>query len=274
MSGVSPPADLIVIPARFGSTRLPGKPLMQLAGRSLLARVVDVAQAAAVQVGRCQLGVATDDARIADHASALGVDAVLTPATIDSGTARAYAAAQQMASRPAIVVNLQGDAPFIPPGIVTGLIQALRSGVVDVATPVFQLDWNRLDRLRTHKRTAPFSGTTCIRGHDGRAIWFSKAVIPAIRNEAALRSEALSPVWQHLGLYGYRMAALEWFANTPPGPYEQLESLEQLRFLEHGWSIMTVAVEAPERILSGIDTPEDLHAAEAAIAQFGDPFLG
>lgn len=264
---------LIVIPARFGSSRLPGKPLLKLAGRTLLERVTAVARKAAELDGGCDVVVATDDTRIADHASSLGVDVALTPAELDSGSARAYAAASARSSQPAFVINLQGDAPFVSPAIVAGLMNTLRGETADVATAVYQLDWERLDRLRAHKISAPFSGTTCVRGSDKRALWFSKTILPAIREEKIRRStEAMSPVWQHLGLYGYTMAALEWFASTAPTPYERLEGLEQLRFLESGKIILTVEVDPPEHAMSGIDTPADLALAEAAIDRLGDPF--
>lgn len=264
--------DLIVVPARFGSTRLPGKPLLKIAGRTLLERVVATARAASGLAGNCEIVVATDDERIVTHARDLGAEVALTNTALDSGSARACAAAEQRSRLPKRVINLQSDAPFIPPSIVAGLIATLRAGEADVATPVYQLDWDRLDRLREHKQTAPFSGTTCVRGEDGRALWFSKTILPAIRDEAGLRAVPLSPVWQHLGLYGYRMAALQWFASAAPTPYEQLEGLEQLRFLESGRTIATVEVEVPQHALSGIDTPADIVAAEAAIARLGDPF--
>jgi 3-deoxy-manno-octulosonate cytidylyltransferase (CMP-KDO synthetase) len=268
------PADLIVIPARFGSARLPGKPLLKIAGRTLLERVAAVARAAAAQAGGCDVVVATDDQRIADHATALGVEVTLTSTGLDSGSARAGAAARARPSLPALVINLQGDAPFIPPAVVAGLIDTLRQGSADVATPVYRLDWTRLDRLRAHKVAAPFSGTTCVRAADGRALWFSKTILPAMRDEAELRSEPVSPVWQHLGLYGYRMAALQWFTSAAPSPYERLEGLEQLRFLENGWTVTTIEVNPPKHALSGIDTAADLALAEAAIARLGDPFQG
>lgn len=265
-------SDLIVVPARFGSTRLPGKPLLKIAGRTLLERVTAVAQVAAAQAGECDVVVATDDERIADHARGMSVEVVLTPPALDSGSARACAAAGARPSCPGLVINLQGDAPFIPPSVVAELIDTLRRGTADVATPVYRLDWERLDRLRAHKATAPFSGTTCVRASDGRALWFSKTILPAIRDEAGLRTEPFSPVWQHLGLYGYRMAALEWFAAAAPTSYERLEGLEQLRFLESGRTIVTIEVPPPEHALSGIDTPADLSLAEAAIVRLGDPF--
>lgn len=265
--------SLIAIPARYGSSRLPGKPLLRLAGRTLLERVVAVAAQAAENVGQCEVVVATDDDRIADHAVAIGVAVAMTDPALASGTKRVHAAMVQSATAPHTVVNLQGDAPFVPVDIVVQVLRALKTQAADVVTPVFQLDWERLDRLRAHKQTAPFSGTTCIRAADGRAIWFSKAIVPAIREEARLRQEAMSPVWQHIGLYGYSAAALGWFAGqSEPGQYELLESLEQLRFLEHGRTIHTIAVDAPPQMLSGIDTEADLAMAEAAIARYGDPF--
>ena len=239
----------------------------------MLERVVAVARTAADQAGDCDVVVATDDARIADHARAIGAEVALTQAALDSGSARAHAAACARPSPPALVINLQGDAPFVPPAVVAGLIATLRGSGADVATPVYQLSWDRLDRLRQHKLTSPFSGTTCVRDEQGRALWFSKAILPAIRSEDALRKAGpLSPVWQHLGLYGYRMSALAWFAAAPQSRYETLEGLEQLRFLEGGKTIATVEVEQPVHAMSGIDTPADLALAEAAIARFGDPF--
>jgi 3-deoxy-manno-octulosonate cytidylyltransferase (CMP-KDO synthetase) len=267
--------DLIVVPARFGSTRLPCKPLLPITGRSLLERVVAVARAAAGLAGGCDVVVATDDGRIADHAREIGAEVAMTDTALDSGSARACAAARARPGSPALVINLQGDAPFIPPPVVAGLIETLRNSAADVATPVYRLSWDRLDRLREHKQISPFSGTTCVRDEDGRALWFSKTILPAIRNEAALRAAgALSPVWQHMGLYGYRMSALEWFAAAPASRYEQIEGLEQLRFLEGGRIIATVEVDQPLHAMSGIDTPADLTLAETAIARFGDPFPG
>ncbi|MEM6584873.1 MAG: manno-octulosonate cytidylyltransferase [Pseudomonadota bacterium] len=265
-------SDLIVIPARYGSTRLPGKPLLKLAGRTLLERVVANARRASELAGGCDVVVATDDPRIHDHVLSLGAQAIMTPASLNSGSARAQAAASQCEVPPERVINLQGDAPFISPTTIAALIDALRNGEAGVATPVYQLDWGRLDRLREHKKSAPFSGTTCVRDEAGRALWFSKSILPALRSEEELRERPMSPVWQHLGLYAYTMEALDWFGHAPQGIYEKLEGLEQLRFLEHGRSIATVPVEPPQHALSGIDTAHDLDLAEEAIARLGDPF--
>lgn len=264
-------SDLVVIPARYGSTRLPGKPLLKIAGRTLLERVVANARSAAQMVGDCDLVVATDDERIADHAAEIGVRVIMTDRSLTSGSARSHAAAAKCGS-PDRIISLQGDAPFIPASTVAALVDRLRKGNASVATPVFQLDWDRLDKLRAHKKVAPFSGTTCLRDKQGQALWFSKTILPALRNEEKLRQSLMSPVWQHLGLYAYSRDALDWFVSQDEGDYEQLEGLEQLRFLENGWSIATVPVAPPEHALSGIDTPQDLAIAEEAIARLGDPF--
>ena len=269
-----PQHDLIVIPARYGSTRLPGKPLVTIAGRTLLERVVAVARQASRLAGMTEFVVATDDPRIEAHASSLGCETIITSTEISSGSGRAYAAARARNVRPDIVVNLQGDAPFIEPATIARLIEAARSTTAAVATPVTRMTWTELDRLRGHKIRAPFSGTTCIRAPDGRALWFSKAIVPAIRNEALLRQTSdISPVFQHLGLYAYRYQALEEFERTPPSHYEQLEGLEQLRLLEMGLDILTVEVPSPRHAVSGIDTTEDVELAEALIAQLGDPYI-
>jgi 3-deoxy-manno-octulosonate cytidylyltransferase (CMP-KDO synthetase) len=268
-----PPA-LIVIPARFASQRLPGKPLIPIAGRTLLERVVAVAREGARRVGNADVVVATDDARILDHTRSLGCDALITDAAISSGSGRAWAVAREREIAPSMVVNLQGDAPFVQPATIAALIAALRGSALGVATPIVRLSWEALDILRRHKQSSPFSGTTCTRRADQRALWFSKAVIPAIRGEAQLRQEGpLSPIFRHLGLYAYRLEALGRFEATAPTPYELLEGLEQLRFLESGEDILTVEVAAVPHAMSGIDTPADVAMAERLIADHGEPHL-
>jgi 3-deoxy-manno-octulosonate cytidylyltransferase (CMP-KDO synthetase) len=262
---------LLVIPARWGSTRLPGKPLIEIAGRTLLSRVVEVARRAAALAGEAEVLVAADDERVADHAERLGCAVAMTDPAITTGSGRVLAAS---AGRDAdLLVNLQGDAPFTQPTSVAALVAAMRGTAAEVATPVVRLGWAELDALRGHKLVAPFSGTTCVRAPDGRAIWFSKTVLPAIRGEAELRTrEPRSPVFQHVGLYAYRPHALARFEATPPSAYEQLEGLEQLRFLELGMTVHTVEVAPPRHAATGIDTPEDVARAERLIAQHGDPF--
>lgn len=264
--------NLLVVPARWGSSRFPGKPLAPIGGRTLLERVVDLGRRAIRDSPGTHLLVATDHPAIAEHAASLDCPAVITDPAITSGSGRALAAARQLAERPRHVINLQGDAPFVPAEAVAGVIAALATGA-DCATPVVQLDWPALDHLRDQKRTTPFSGTTCVRAPDGRALWFSKAVLPAIRDEARARAGSpLSPVFRHLGLYGYTFDALKRFETAPPSAYEQWEGLEQLRLLEQGIAIQTVVIPPPRIAMSGIDTPEDVCRAEALLAAHGDPF--
>lgn len=261
---------LIVIPARFESKRFPGKPLHRIHGVSMLARTADVARRAGSATG-ARVVIATDDSRIADHASELGLEAVMTDPALPSGTDRARAAADLVAPDADFIVNFQGDAPFTPPAHIAALIE--NASRADVVTPVVRLSWEGLDDIRERKKTTPFSGTTCIRAENGRAIWFSKMVLPAIREEAKLRASGLqSPVFQHIGLYGYSRAALARIAGLPASRYETLEGLEQLRFLENGLTVFAVEVEAPDLAISGIDTPEDAALAEELIRRHGDPY--
>jgi 3-deoxy-manno-octulosonate cytidylyltransferase (CMP-KDO synthetase) len=260
---------VIVIPARYASSRFPGKPLHPINGVSLLARTAGAAQRAGKATGARVL-IATDDQRIANHAKEIGVESVMTDPDLPSGTDRARAAVEAVAPDADFVVNLQGDAPFTPPAHIQALID--NAAKADVVTPVIRLSWAALDDLRVRKKTTPFSGTTCIRGSDGEAIWFSKTILPAIRSEDRLRKAGpLSPVLQHVGLYGYRRAALERIAKLSPSHYEELEGLEQLRFLENGLSVHAVDVEAGKLPSAGIDTPEDAEHAARMLAQHGDP---
>ncbi len=254
---------LIVVPARYGSTRFEGKPLKLIAGRSMVSRVAETARKAAALMEDADYIVATDDERILEHCQDQDIKAVMTPVDVATGTDRALAAVDALGVFPEVVVNLQGDAPFTPPEMVAAVGLAAAEGAEDVATPVVRLSWNALDEMRAHKKTAPFSGTTCICGTDGRALWFSKNIIPAMRKEEKMREAGdLSPVLRHIGLYAYRLDALKRFADLPEAHYEQLEGLEQLRMLENGMTIRVVEVDEPEINIGGVDTQDDLDLLE------------
>lgn len=259
----------IIIPARYDSTRFPGKLLAKLEGKTLLQRVTEIALQAAEQVGDTEVIVATDHAAIADHARALSVKTLMTPSECKTGTERVLAAATQLTYQPQTIINLQGDAPFTPPEFIIHLLNELIKPTVYIATPVIQLTWQELDELRKHKQIAPFSGTTAIVNEDNQALWFSKSIIPAIRDELALRQTSIySPVFQHIGLYGYRFAMLQKMASLPEGFYERIEGLEQLRILEHGFTIHAVKVRKPNSLVAtGIDTPYDLERASSWLQQ-------
>lgn len=264
----------IIIPARYGSSRFPGKPLAELAGMSMLERVWKTAIKATQGLGPVQMAVATDDARIADHARAKGMAVIMTSTECATGSDRVLAAARQMTPKPDVVINLQGDVPLIPITAIRGVVQAFQEGgAYQVVTPVIRLSWGALDTLRTRKQTTPFSGTTVVTGSDGRAHWFSKQILPAIRGEEELREKHdTSPVLQHIGLYGYRMDVLERFSTFNITSYESLEGLEQLRLIENGITIQTVEVAVEEGMISsGVDTPEDMARVEKLIAEYGDP---
>lgn len=243
----------------------------------MLERVVALARKAArIAPEQTQIAVATDDARINAHCAELGVTALLTSVNCPTGTDRVHAAVQQLSIQPDFVINLQGDAPLTPPDFIQALIARYDSDPADVITPVVQLSWPDLDKLRLAKLQTPHSGTIAVFDPDnGKAHWFSKNILPAIRKEQAMREhEALSPVWRHIGLYGYSRAMLERYIALPEGYYEQLEGLEQLRVLEHGYQITCVPVDYRGRpSMSGVDSPEDIGRAEALIAEQGDPFL-
>ncbi|MEZ5815067.1 MAG: 3-deoxy-manno-octulosonate cytidylyltransferase [Alphaproteobacteria bacterium] len=255
----------IAIPARYASTRFPGKPLAEIAGQSMLSRVVALARGLAEEIDGLSYFVCTEDRRIAEHAAELEAECIMTPPSCPTGSDRVLSALRQLDDWPDFVINLQGDAPFTPPHVVRALIQAFQDDPhAEVVTPVHRLSWDDLDRLREAKKTTPFSGTTAIVQEDGQALWFSKNIIPGIRKEEAMRGEGdFSPVYQHMGLYGFRVDVLERFCALPQGVYEQLEGLEQLRMLENGIKVTAVKVDIDKgKIQSGIDTPEDLARAE------------
>lgn len=265
----------VAIPARFGSTRFPGKPLAKISGQSMLSRVVEVARRAVARYENdAFVFVTTEDQRIADHAAELGVVCVMTPTRCKTGSDRVLSALRQLDDWPEFVVNLQGDAPFTRPETIIDMIETFRAAPLsEVITPVQRLSWHDLDRLRKAKETTPFSGTTAIIDAKGRALWFSKNILPAIRGEADIRvTSTTSPVYQHIGLYGFRSDILEKFCMLEQGSYELLEGLEQLRMLENGIRIQTILMESADgAIQSGIDSPEDIKRAEIYIKEFGDP---
>lgn len=260
----------IIIPARYASTRFPGKPLAMLGGKTMLARVYETAHKAAAHIENADVVIATDDARIADHCTEQKMPFVMTSPEAPTGTDRVMEAVTKLEVQPDFIVNLQGDAPFTPWDFVRDVIEDYRADTdIDVITPVVQLDWKGLDKLREQKVNNPFSGTTAVLNPDRRALWFSKNIIPGIRKENKLReTESLSPVYRHIGLYAYTRKALKKYVTLPESNYEKLEGLEQLRLLENGMRIRAVIVDYKGRpAMSGVDTPDDLTRAEALLKE-------
>ena len=255
---------VIVIPARYGSRRFPGKPLAMIRGRSLLQRTWAIGKAVS---GVSALYVATDDERIAAHARGFGANVVMTPPDCATGTDRVLAAVRTLPVRPDIVVNLQGDAALTPPWVLQSLIDAMRSDTsVRIATPAVRCTASELAEIEASKRANPESGTFVTFDKFGNALYFSKAVIPHLR----VRDQDPPPVYHHIGIYAYRTEALEAFCACPQSPLERAEQLEQLRALQNGIPIRVVLVDCRGRTHWSVDTPDDAKKVEEIIAREGE----
>ncbi len=257
--------SLIVIPARYASKRLPKKPLIKIGDKTLLERVFELAKESIKGLRETDIIVATDNSKIEAHCKEIGAKVLLTDESIKSGSDRVFKVASSLDYTPDIVINLQGDSPFISSTIIPKLINAFKKDLsISVVTPAIKLTWDELEELRKHKKISPFSGTTVIMDKNDNALWFSKNIIPLIREEETLKRKSLfSPVYRHLGLYAYTFKALKEFNSLPQTKYETLEALEQLRFLENNYKIKIIKLlpdEAPQ--MSGIDSKEDLIKAE------------
>jgi 3-deoxy-manno-octulosonate cytidylyltransferase (CMP-KDO synthetase) len=255
----------IVIPARYGSQRFPGKPLAPVAGVSMIQRVWHSAQK--VQGVHCCV-VATDDERIADHVRAFGGHVVMTDPACENGTARVQAALMvldQEGLRVDAALNVQGDAVLTPPWVMQALVDQL--GVYPVVTPAVQLSPAQLAMLQESKKTKPSSGTLVTFDQNHRALYFSKTIIPYLRT---IPDSGAIPVYRHIGLYGYTREALSSWLKTPPTALEQAEQLEQLRLLETGVPIQVVVVDYRGRTHASIDHPLDVAEVEAIIQREGE----
>ena len=265
---------LIIIPARYQSSRLPGKPLVKIAGIEMIKRVSMIAEHVCKKNDNAAYKVATDDQRIIDFCKKEGIPAVMTSDTCRSGTERCWDAVQQEAEAPAFVINLQGDNPLCPPHLLQKLIDAWKTFPADVFTPCVHLNWAEYERMLESKKTTPYSGTTVLIDKDGYAMAFSKNVIPAVRKiEKARETLEKSPVRRHVGLYAYTYDALKSYFELPSSPYEpdMIEGLEQMRFLYNGRKIKMVDVDyGGRKTTSGVDSPEDVARVEAIIAEYGE----
>lgn len=262
----------ILIPARYASTRYPGKPLAELRGatgesRSLIRRSWDAATQVA---GADSVHVVTDDDRIADAARAFGAAVLMTSPDCANGTERCAEAVGQLPGDVDLVVNLQGDAPLTPPAFVEALIGAMRSDPDrPVATPVLRCDEYALEGFLADRAAGRVGATTAVFARDGRALYFSKEVIPYTGGKHA--EAGICPVFHHVGVYAYRRAPLAAYASMTPGPLERWEGLEQLRFMENGVDVHCVEVEAPGAKFWELNNPEDVPRIEAALAEAGIP---
>jgi 3-deoxy-manno-octulosonate cytidylyltransferase (CMP-KDO synthetase) len=256
---------LIVIPARFGSSRFPGKPLEVIAGKFLIDRVWRIAVAAAAGA---PVVVATEDQRIADVVADFGGQAVMTSDRCRNGSERALEAARVLGGNWSWILNVQSDAPLIPPGVLSAVIEGLkRSDAPPIVTPAVRLTWEQWEHLVEQRSRGVNSGTTVTFDKRHSALYFSKSIIPAIRKP---RTDEICPVYQHLGLYGYRFDSLEQYVKLAPTSLEEAEQLEQLRALENGMRILVVQADLQGRTLWSIDNPSDVKVVEEIIAREGE----
>jgi 3-deoxy-manno-octulosonate cytidylyltransferase (CMP-KDO synthetase) len=235
---------IIIIPARMAATRLPGKPLADIAGRPMIAHVLDRAAAAAVG----PVFVATDSPEIASAVEKAGGRAVMTRSDHASGSDRIYEALTRVAPDANIVINVQGDLPTLEPADIRAALGPLADPAVDIATLAAEI---RKAEERTNPNVVKVVGTPV--GKDRlRALYFTRATAPT----------GDGPLYHHIGLYAYRRTALERFVSLPPSPLERREKLEQLRALEAG---MRIDVAIVRSVPLGVDTPEDLAIARTLL---------
>lgn len=238
-----------VIPARWGASRFPGKPLAPIAGVPMLRRVFEAARTA--KHLRAVI-VATDDERIAEACAEFGAEAVMTSPGHPTGTDRIAEAAQDLPD--AIVVNIQGDEPLIEGHVIDAAVEALYwDREAPVATVVTQADPEALDDPNCVK---------VVRDREGRALYFSRSCVPALHDPTHVPH-----YWQHVGVYAYRRAFLLEFVTLPRTPAEEAESLEQLRILENGFTIRAAVVEGWRGI--SVDVPGDVARVEARLEELG-----
>lgn len=260
----------IVIPARFGSSRLPGKPMLAIAGMTMLERVWRIAGAVP---GVSRVVICTEDRRIAEHAAVFGGEAVLTSPTCRNGSERMAEAAASAGITETALINLQGDAVLTPPWVLAAMVAEFAGASdtaadsepdFDIVTPAVALGKDELAAFKAHKAVAPASGTTVTFDRHRNALYFSKQIIPFVR------TAGMAPVYRHIGLYGFTARSLARYVALPPSPLELTEGLEQLRALENGMTIRVVPVDYRGRTHASVDAPEDVPLVEAIIAREGE----
>lgn len=241
-------STLVLIPARMASTRLPGKPLADIAGKPMIVHVA----ARAAESGLGRVVVATDTQAVADAVCAHGFEAVMTRADHESGSDRIFEALSKLDPRGEVevVVNLQGDLPTIDPATIRAALRPLDDASVDIAT--LGVEITREDE-KTNPNVVKIVGSPLSEVRV-RALYFTRATAPW----------GDGPLYHHIGLYAYRRAALERFVSLPPSPLEKRERLEQLRALEAG---MRIDAEIVAAVPLGVDTPDDLDRAREMLSK-------
>jgi 3-deoxy-manno-octulosonate cytidylyltransferase (CMP-KDO synthetase) len=258
---------VILIPARYASSRYPGKPLVPLSGPDGIAKpLIQWTWEAGCAVPEADaVYVATDDARIYEAARGFGAEVIMTDEACRNGTERCADALARAGIEPEIVVNLQGDAPLTPPWFLSDLICAMQADPgLDVATPVLRCDAETLAMFRDYRRNGRVGGTTAVFDARGRGLYFSKEVIPYVGGTDPQPGVPV-PVFHHVGVYAYRPRALAAYGSWPEGVLEMSEGLEQLRFLENGAVLKCVEVDARDRVFWELNNPADVARIETVL---------
>lgn len=259
----------ILIPARYASSRYPGKPLVELRGASGMAKplIHRSVEAARRVPGVSGVFVVTDDERIAEACLPARVGVIMTSPECRNGTERCAEALAQLHDAD-LVINFQGDALLTPPGFVEALIARMQDDHdALVATPAMQLRSDEVRALQAEEAAGRVGGTTVVTNNQGRALYFSKRLLPHLPGGAL--SGEMAPVRLHVGVYAYRPEALERYVATPVSDLEMLEGLEQLRFLAAGIPVAVVDVATPPFALRELNNPEDVEPIEQALAEAG-----
>jgi 3-deoxy-manno-octulosonate cytidylyltransferase (CMP-KDO synthetase) len=259
----------ILIPARFASSRYPGKPLVELRGSTGITKpLIQRSFEAAPRVANVSSTfVVTDDQRIASASERFGAPVIMTSSHCRNGTERCAEALSDLGPAD-VVVNLQGDALLTPPHFVQALIDHLAADkAAQVVTPAIRLRSTEVRSLQQEEALGRVGGTTVVTDTRGRALYFSKRLIPHLPANAL--DLPLSPVRLHIGVYAYRPEALKAYVRTPVADLETLEGLEQLRFLSAGVPVDVVEVDPPRFALRELNNPEDVEPIEQALADAG-----
>lgn len=260
---------VIIIPARYASTRYPGKPLVELAlPDGTRKSLIELSWLAAMRVqGVDAVYVATDDNRISDAARAFGADVIMTSQDCRNGTERCAEAVANAQVDADLIVNLQGDAPLTPHWFIEDLISAMQfDQSAQMATPVLQLDRLTYGHFITDRKNGRVGGTTAVFDQNHQALYFSKEVVPFLDIDKWPQYAAL-PVYHHVGVYAYRPQVLQNYMAWNENTLEQLEGLEQLRFLENGQIVKCVEVDGRGRVFWELNNPEDVARIESVIGE-------
>jgi 3-deoxy-manno-octulosonate cytidylyltransferase (CMP-KDO synthetase) len=259
----------IIIPARFASTRYPGKPLVEIRlPNGQKKTLIELSWLAAKRVANIQeVYVATDDTRIRDAAIAFGADVIMTDENCSNGTERCADAVAKAGIDADLIVNLQGDAPLTPHWFVEDLISEMKLNPnVDMATPVLRLNKSTYELLVKDRKEGRAGGVTAVFDNNMFALYFSREVLPSIKASNTLTQDPIE-AYHHVGVYAYSPKSLAKYAAWTESTLEQIEGLEQLRFLENGGTIKCVKVESRGRVCWELNNPEDILHIEKAIGE-------